>query len=224
LSGVSMIRVDLTKALMNGVRLGSAELIGCNLSGVNLNGVEMDEANLSGALLVDAELSGSVLSLSDFNGADMGRARLSGAWINLSQLVGAKLSGANLSGSTFFGTDLTGTDLSKAKLNGAILIGADLSGADLRGADLTGARLIMPPPPNATNGLSYENLTGDELRNALNQTPLSRVLVDRQVASLTEVRLKPYLHDTILQGVIYDENTIWPLGFDIPSSAIYQGR
>jgi hypothetical protein len=50
------------------------------------------------------------------------------------------------------------------------------------------------------------------------------VLADSRVAELTEVRLKPYLHDAILQGVIYDENTIWPLGFDIPSSAIYQGK
>jgi hypothetical protein len=62
------------------------------------------------------------------------------------------------------------------------------------------------------------------LFDALNQTELTRVLADRQVAELTEVRLKPYLHDTILQGVIYDENTIWPLGFDIPSSAIYKGK
>ncbi len=48
-------------------------------------------------------------------------------------------------------------------------------------------------------------------------------MTDSRVSNLTEVRLKPYLHDTILQGVIYDENTIWPLGFDIPASAIYRG-
>jgi uncharacterized protein YjbI with pentapeptide repeats len=162
--------------------------------------------------------------MSNFNGADMRRASISGAWVNLGQLVGANLSGTDLTGSTFFGTNLTGANLSKARLNGAILVGADLSGADLRGADLTGVILTLPYPPTAQAAFSYQDLTGQELMDALNQTELRRILTDRQVANLTEVRLKPYLHDTILQGVIYDENTIWPLGFDTPASAIYQGK
>ena len=95
-----------------------------------------------------------------------------------------------------------------------MLIGADLSGADLRGADLTGVHLRDAPIPQCACGdNSYDNLTGAELRSALNQMPMSRVMADRQVAALTEARLKPLLHNTVLQGVIYDENTIWPLGF-----------
>jgi uncharacterized protein YjbI with pentapeptide repeats len=131
------------------------------------------------------------------------------------------LSGANLSGSTFFGSNLTGANLLGANLKGANLVGANLSGADLRGADLTGVTLLMPLPPGASPDFSYENLTGDELAQALLvHSDITNVLYDPAISELNETNLKPLLVDVILQGVRYDENTIWPLGFDIPSSAI----
>jgi hypothetical protein len=45
-------------------------------------------------------------------------------------------------------------------------------------------------------------------------------MADRRISDLTEVRLKPLLKDTVLQGVLYDQNTKWPVNFKIPSSAI----
>jgi uncharacterized protein YjbI with pentapeptide repeats len=147
-------------------------------------------------------------------------ASITGAWMNLISLVGADLNGANLSGSVIFGADLTGAKLSDAKLNGVNLVGTNLSGADLRGADLTGAILIVPKPPGSSANFTYDSLTGSDLLLALNQTEMAKALADQRVADLTEVRLKPLIVDAILQGVIYDQNTIWPVGYDIPPSAI----
>jgi uncharacterized protein YjbI with pentapeptide repeats len=146
---------------------------------------------------------------------------LSGAWLNLSSLVGSNLNLANLSGSTMFAADLTGANLSGAKLNGAGLIGANLSGVDLRGADLTGAQLQLPLPVDAGEDFSYSDLTGDEfIRALLMQTNLAKVANDPAELSLNETQLKPLLKDAVLQGVVYNEDTIWPLGFEIPVSAV----
>jgi hypothetical protein len=43
---------------------------------------------------------------------------------------------------------------------------------------------------------------------------------DPAIRELNETQFKPLLKDAQLQGVLYDESTIWPLGFEIPSSAI----
>ena len=221
MQGASLTGVDLTESQLDGVLFRKSELIGTHLSGVKLSGVEMDDANLSGANLVSSNLNGSVLSLSDLSGANLRNVSITGAWINMARLVGADLDRANLSASTFFGTDLTGANLQNAKLNGANLIGANLSGTDLRGADLTGAILKLPVPPDTSPTFTYQDLTGPDLFTALNQTEMAKVIADSRVSNLTEVRLKPLLKDAILQGVIYDETTTWPLGYVIPSSAIF---
>jgi uncharacterized protein YjbI with pentapeptide repeats len=105
-------------------------------------------------------------------------------------------------------------------LNGAIFIGANLSGADLRGADLSGTLLELPLPPDAGSDFSYQDLTGLELQQALLSTELERMFYDPVIQELNESQLKPLLKDAQLQGVFYNEATIWPLGFEIPSSAI----
>ncbi len=86
---------------------------------------------------------------------------------------------------------------------------------------MTGAILELPFPPNSPPGFSYDSFSGPNLFSALNQTDMAKVIADSRIAALTEVRIKPLLKDTVLQGVIYDENTIWPLGYNIPSSAIF---
>jgi hypothetical protein len=92
----------------------------------------------------------------------------------------------------------------------------------LRGADLTGATLVLPVPPQSPADFSYDSLTGPELRRALAQTDISRLVYDPVIRELPESRLKPLLKDTQLQGVLYNDTTVWPTGFEIPSSAIYQ--
>jgi hypothetical protein len=64
-------------------------------------------------------------------------------------------------------------------------------------------------------------LTGDELIAALlSQPDLAKIAYDPIVAELNETTIKGYLKDATLQGVSYDENTVWPLGYEIPPSAI----
>jgi len=100
-------------------------------------------------------------------------------------------------------------------------VGANLSGTNLRGADLTGAVLQLPIPEDASPDFSYQNLTGDELAQALlSQPDMAKIAYDPIVAELNETTLKENLEDAILQGVSYDENTIWPLGYELPPSAI----
>ena len=152
----------------------------------------------------------------------MQNAKLRGAWFNLTLMIGAKLARADLSGSTFLGTDLTGVNLAYAKLNGAMLIGANLSGADLRGADLSGAILTLAFP-EGTSVDYYQSLAGEELLLALGETSVIKAFYDPFVLELNEVRLKTTLQDAILQGVLYNNRTIWPEGFELPPSVIFEG-
>ncbi|GAG75387.1 unnamed protein product, partial [marine sediment metagenome] len=42
------------------------------------------------------------------------------------------------------------------------------------------------------------------------------------VLDLPEVQLKPLLKNASLQGVVYNDYTIWPIGFERPPSAVYK--
>jgi uncharacterized protein YjbI with pentapeptide repeats len=130
------------------------------------------------------------------------------------------MSGANLAGALMLGADLTGADLSNSKLNGVVFVGANLNGVNLKGADLTGAILDLPLPPDATSDFDYQTLTGNDLLNAILQTPIAKVVFDPLIRELTELNLKTLLKDAQLQGVIYDDSTLWPLGFAVPDTAI----
>jgi hypothetical protein len=165
------------------------------------------------------QLNGAALSFADLSGVELQGAKIQGAWFHLTKLIGTQFISADLSGSTFLGADLTGADLTNAKLNGAMLIGANLSGADLSGADLSGAVLEIYIPRNEDADY-YQKLTGNELIAKIAATDVLKSMYDPLILELNEVRLKPLLVDAQLQGTIYNDETTWPAGFEIPSSAV----
>jgi uncharacterized protein YjbI with pentapeptide repeats len=103
--------------------------------------------------------------------------------------------------------DLSGTDLSKADLSGANLYRADLSGAnlyraDLRQANLSDAHLSGAYLPEAD--LCQANLLDADLRQA------NLLDADLREADLTWADLS----EANLIGAKYNNDTIWPDGFD----------
>jgi hypothetical protein len=134
-------------------------------------------------------------------------------------LVGVDLNNARSNGAAFFGADLTGADLQRSNLSGVIFVGANLSGADLRGADLTGAILEVPFPPNSGPDFSYQDLSGIDFQTAILSTEMEMLFYDPVILDLNETQLKEHLQDALLQGVLYDESTIWPVGFTPPPPA-----
>jgi hypothetical protein len=116
----------------------------------------------------------------------------------LAYLRGAELAGAYLSGADLFAADLAAADLRGADLGCAHLGSADLSGADLSRANLFGADLGWAD-------LRGANLRGADLRRA-----------DLRGARLTGANLTE---------VVYDDETLWPGGFDpAPVGAIRMDR
>jgi uncharacterized protein YjbI with pentapeptide repeats len=114
--------------------------------------------------------------------------------LTLAYLRGAELAGAFLGGADLFAADLAAADLRGADLGGAHLGSADLSGADLSRANLFGADLGWAE-------LRGANLHGADLRRA-----------DLRGARLTGADLS---------GAVYDDETLWPEGFDpVPAGAI----
>lgn len=92
-------------------------------------------------------------------------------------------------GASCAGADLRGQELMFANLQGADFSGATLNGADLSGADLSGANF------------SGANLTNANLSDA--------VLFG---ADFTGARLNM----ANLQFVLWDDSTVWPVGFTPP--------
>lgn len=92
-------RADLSDALLPGINLRSAMLVGARMDSADLSTADLAYADLSGATAIGARLTG---------------ARLIGA-----ELVDAVLSGADLRGADLRYADLTGADLKDALLEGA---------------------------------------------------------------------------------------------------------
>lgn len=127
-------------------------------------------------------------------------------------LAGLELRGANFAQANLSGVNLTGTVLRpqtgtpeapgrpavpsvQVLLQGVNLCHAVLTGADLRGSYLSNANLTGAD-------LSFTRLQGA----ALNGTDLSKATLPSDISYLADI--------------YYDDNTIWPEGFQPPPSAV----
>jgi hypothetical protein len=98
---------------------------------------------------------------------------------------------------SFSEADLRNADFTGAKMVKFGARGSDLSGAKLAGVDLTGARLVGVK-------LIGADLTGANLTAA-----------DVSGADFTDANLT----DIVLAKLVFDQNTIWPTGFQVPEGA-----
>ena len=123
--------------------------------------------------------------------------------------------------------DFTGADLTDAILTGADLTRADLTRADLTGAYLTSADLIDAKLIDAKlidADLRYANLTRADLTRA-DLTGAKLIDTDLIGADLTGAKLtranltRAILTRADLEGITYNDKTIWPEGFTPPPSA-----
>jgi uncharacterized protein YjbI with pentapeptide repeats len=157
------------------------------------NGVE--SPNLSYALLQDTSLwennlTGEDLTFVNFYFADLRNAKLGNV-----DLRGADLGYANLSNAFLIVADLRNAKLGNVDLRGAILRDTFLTGLDLRNADLSNANLRGAIFGVGGANLPSTNLRGTNLRGA-------------------------YLNDATFTKVVFDNQTIWPEGFEPPTPAI----
>lgn len=134
----------------------------------------------------------------------------------------ASLLGADLAGANLVKAKLHGADLRSAQLAEANLYRADLESADLRAADLSRVQLVRANCQKADmrevilEGASLQdaNLTKTDLRGAC----LDRAYLDDarlrgarlEGASLVEAEVS----DATFNGAIYDDETVFPEGFD----------
>jgi len=88
--------------------------------------------------------------------------------------------------------------LNNAQLIGANLVAAQLDGSDLRGADLTGALFLL-------SEMQAQNIK----------------MADSAIMELNEKDRNALAHDATFGGAKYNDQTIWPSGFKIPTTAIY---
>ena len=228
LQGANLQHVNLEGGCLIRVILWNANLMYANLQGANLLGADLQDAelekslydsettwpegfdyqncgatyigpraNLQGANLQGANLQDVKLYEAFYNGDTKWppefNLQTSGAYpigpdVNLK---GADLQEANLQEADLQRTSLQSINLKKALLQNANLQGANLQGANLQDTNLQGANL-------------QEALLRDaHLNNA-----------DLRGANL----LKSDLHRVTLHGALYDEDTLWPEGFEVQYS------
>lgn len=195
-------RANLPGAELGSASLQQAVLDGATLNGANLADADLWHASLVGASLVAVDLSRAYLIETNLERVDLGNSVLSDA-----SLQGAVLSAARLDNAVLIEAQLLGTNLVAASLNCAQLFAVDLSGSNLEGAQLTHANLERANLRHAN--LTSANLELADLTNArLHGTDLTGAKLDGA---------KLYGADLIgirLDGAHYDEQTIWPEGFD----------
>jgi len=165
------------------------DFLGGLITGARYKALPVDQHVVGMTPQMPGKYPGSSLAGIDLAGAVLWRFDFSGA-----DLTGATLSGANLEWALLDGATLSDADLSHASLVDTRLVDADLSGASLSGADLSVA------------DLSGANLVGADLTGAvLGATTLTG-------ADLTDAALD----GAILIGVVWDDSTTWPDGFQPP--------
>ena len=141
---------------------------------------------------------------------------LEGVKFRNANLMRADFQSANFAGADFLSAKLTGANLRGASLDGAILVLANFEEADLLNANITGAFLLRAKVAGAN--LAEANLTGANLQQAdFAGTILWKANLegaDLAGANITGANLG----GANLKGVVYDDKTRWPDGFD-PKSA-----
>jgi uncharacterized protein YjbI with pentapeptide repeats len=125
-------RIDLTKAVLDGVTAQGATLLQACAQGSRWHGAQLDKL---------------VALRADFRRADLGGARLAGCAVNQADFAGSRWDGAVLEGlQAAGGTDWSGASLRAVRatscgLHGAVLDGADLGASHWLRCDFSAARL-----------------------------------------------------------------------------------
>ena len=187
LAGVPAAKLDLAGANLEKADLEGANLKDANLEGASLYGASLIDADLNGANLEGANLRVANLAEANLEGANLKDANLEKANLEHANLGGANLAGANLRYADLYGANLQGANLDSANLRYAVLYSANLKGANLEGANLYYANL------------EYANLNGANLYYA-----------NLEYAKLQNADLE----GADLRGAFYNEETLWPEGFD----------
>jgi uncharacterized protein YjbI with pentapeptide repeats len=143
--------VDITNAILVGVKLGGFDLRKSTLTGVDfttadLRGAKMDEATAFGVKMINAKLSfASAVKTKFFNPANPSvQSNFQGATAVNSDFSEAILTSADLRGANFTGTKFTGAQLDQAtleagnNLNATQVLAADFSNANFANAHLNG--------------------------------------------------------------------------------------
>ena len=126
-----------------GVRL---ELSKAPLEGIKAPGADLSDANLYGALLMGADLAGAAIHRADLrksflSGANLGGCQMLGADFTLAELQRAELQGAFAHTAVFWGANLSEANLRRSLLDNSDLDQSILSNADLRSSHLGGANM-----------------------------------------------------------------------------------
>ena len=102
---IPLVGVDVSSAFLQGVHLGSANLLRADMSAADLRGSDLTSANLAFADLHDA----------NFRGATLEKVSLATANLKDADLVGSDLAGADLAQADLSGTDLRSANLESVK-------------------------------------------------------------------------------------------------------------
>jgi uncharacterized protein YjbI with pentapeptide repeats len=163
----------------------------------------MSGASLHGAILTNANLLGTTLDNASLLGADLADASVAGTTFKFTYLNGVRMPGANLSGARFDRADLSGTNMRRTDLSEAKFYGTRISGANLTNAyqlltryDVAISERFAPEVLELPTSLDGAVLTGGQF-----------FFSDLHGASLAGVELTE---------IVYNEDTVWPLGFSPP--------
>lgn len=144
----SLVRANLSEAILSDGAINKAILRNANLSRVNMQGFDLRRVDLSNVELIRADLSGANASFAIFDGAQLNSLIARGASFHGARLLGADLSGAYLDVTDLSSADFSGSNLASASLRGSFLQHTLLFGANLSRIKIWGA---TPPSPKAFN-------------------------------------------------------------------------
>jgi uncharacterized protein YjbI with pentapeptide repeats len=122
----SLFRANLTGADLRGADLGESKMNEAILDGVHHTEGSVNKALLEGVSLKGAVLMGTMFIESSLRKADLTGANLTGARFDRATLDGADFTRAQLNGANFTGTSMLGTILHDADISGSLIYGTSV--------------------------------------------------------------------------------------------------
>ncbi|MFH0765734.1 MAG: pentapeptide repeat-containing protein [Calditrichota bacterium] len=188
--GLEGIRLNLSFANLDSVKLRGVNLSSAYLYSAVLTNSDLSYSDLSKATLTQAKLSKSILNNINFSNAEMMVTDLTNSFLQRADLTGANLYEANLSGSNLVIANLSEAKLIRSNLTYSLMVRVNLSRSELLETDLTNANLhganldsviFEPDSLPIIKNLAYA-MNLDKVKYRTNIAPLAQLKASFDVA------------------------------------------
>jgi uncharacterized protein YjbI with pentapeptide repeats len=215
LGTVDLRAATLSRSTLDQATLGDVDLSAADLSRSSLKRATVGSVKLHAAHLSHADLQGAIMGTVDLSAADLSRVDLSGSTLGTVNLSHSNLDSVNLEGATLWQVDLSLSNLVSATLHNATLTACNLEFSNLESASLTSAAITQSDLSYAS--LIEADLTGVVFQNCkLAHVDWKKAICVGTIFNGSEIETERLASAHALRGAIMPDGILYDGRFNCP--------